>query len=212
MGFLDNFFEIEKKDKKQEVTPSVPSISNVTNTSTNYTPSQVPSQDLDKFTQHFEELFDKANLQGPDYYEFAKMLQAMPNLADDVKFTAAFSALKVQGLTKQKLIETAGTYIQVIDEDAKQFSSVLDSKVVGEINKRKQSLEEKKKLIEQKNDLIKKLQEELVNDNADVTTMSIEIANDEKKFTDKTAVYKIACDNKKQIIKTDIEKINTYIK
>ncbi len=37
----------------------------------------LPSNTAEKFRQYFDKLFSEANLPGPDYYEFAKMTQAM---------------------------------------------------------------------------------------------------------------------------------------
>jgi hypothetical protein len=38
---------------------------------------------IDKFDRHFETLFDQANLPGPDYYEFWKMMKTFkPHIKD----------------------------------------------------------------------------------------------------------------------------------
>jgi hypothetical protein len=65
----------------------------------------------------------------------------MGNLPDETKFAAAFGGLSVQGLTKAKLLETATTYIGVIDEDSKKFNSALDSKILSEIKTKRTNAE-----------------------------------------------------------------------
>jgi len=172
---------------------------------------QVTVDELNKFIAHFDEIFDKANLPGPDYYEFVKMSQAMVNLTDEVKIPAVFSALKVQGLSKEKLLETAKQYIQIIEEDQKKFAAALDTKILTEINNRKNNLVERQNTIKQKEELIKQLQTEIVQENLDIVRITGEIATDEKKFSDKTYAYNTACQNKKNEINIDIEKITKLL-
>lgn len=87
----------------------------------------------DKFAAHFEALFAKSDLPGPDYYEFVKMVDAMeadiPSATARVK--AAFTALKVQGVTKEKLVETAMVYIGIVREDQKVTETEAAEKTKG---------------------------------------------------------------------------------
>lgn len=220
MGFLDYF--IEKTDDPTPVgktsvppigqsVPSIPSNTQPVYTTPVYT-TPISQPDLAKFEAHFDELFNKANLPGPDYYEFIQMTKAMVTLTDDVKFPAVFSALQVQGLTKEKLLQTAQQYVGVIEADAQQFNSAIDTKIVGEIKKKKENLASMQASIKQKEDMIKQLQTDIVNENANIMTITEEIVNDERKYNEKTVVYKTACDNRKQAITNDIQKINSYIK
>ena len=145
---LSIFFEDAPEEKKDAVptvqpvtAPTSPVTQPVWTTTGTVTPSnQVPtsSNEIAKFMQYFEGLFDKSNLPGPDYYEFIKMHQAMPSvLTDDQKIQAAFAGVSAQGLTKEQLVITAQKYIDIIDEDSKKFMAAIDTKALGEINKLK---------------------------------------------------------------------------
>ena len=223
MGFLDMFIEKTDEPVKPEASKSTipklgtpplmfdsgtvaPSIVSVTPTAT------LSNDDMVKFMQHFDELFDQANLPGPDYYEFAKMCQAMSALPDDTKFIAAFSGLQVQGLTKAKLLESAQHYIAIIDEDAAKFNTAIDQKILADVKQKRDNIEKKKKALADKVQLIAQLQAELANDNTEITTLTVDADDQERKATAKGAIYKQACQTRKDQISGDLTKINTHIK
>jgi hypothetical protein len=222
MGFLDIFIEKTDEPKQQasKNTPpklgtpapmfgigTLPSESSLPVSST----SSMNSDDTAKFMQHFDGLFDKANLPGPDYYEFAKMCQAMSALSDDTKFTAAFSGLQVQGLTKVKLLESAQHYIAIIDEDATKFNTAIDQKILADVKQKRDIIEKKKQALTEKVKLIAQLQAELETDNKEIVTLTSDTNDQERKATEKGAIYKQACQMKKDQISGDLTKINTYI-
>lgn len=227
MGFLDMFIErTEEPQVKAPAKNTVPSLDTQATpyvTSLGVTPATPPvssyvaslpginNEDLKAFDQHFDQLFDQANLPGPDYYEFAKMCQAMSTLPDNAKLPAAFSGLAVQGLTKQKLVDSAKHYIAIIDEDATKFNNAIDAKIIGEVKRKRGIIEEKKVKLQEKLDLIAKMQAELATDNAEILSLGAEADSDEQKATQKANTYKAACEARKTQINGDVTKINTYI-
>jgi hypothetical protein len=169
--------------------------------------------DIDKFEKHFEDLFNNVNLPGPDYYEFWKMMETLEAAVPDeaVRMNAVFSTLKVQGLTKETLVSSAEKYLQVVDKDKLEFQSAVGSKVMGEIEGRKNSitaLEEKNK---QNAELIQKLTAE-INDNIQkITSLKKEVIDEEAKINNNTNGYNIACDAMLAKLSSDIQKIKTSL-
>jgi hypothetical protein len=222
MGFIDFFIEREEKKPTDSAKPAESTgISTPPVIPTSFTPgvqatvtpsTSVSADDMVKFNQHFEELFDKANLPGPDYFEFSKMCQAMGSLTEDVRITAAFNGLQVQGLDKQKLLDSAVHYIKIIDEDSAKFNSAIDGKLLAEASFKKSQAEEKLISVAKKNEMIAQLQAEILKETQESEQLKIEGLDIERKATEKVTTYKAVCEARKTSITSDIEKIKIYIK
>jgi hypothetical protein len=173
----------------------------------------ISQTDLDKFDKHFEELFDKVNLPGPDYYEFWKMMEALEAAVPDenVRMSAVFSTLKIQGLSKETLISSAEKYLQVLDKDKLEFQNAVNTKVLGEIEGRKSSVEELEKKNASNNEMIQQLTKE-INDNLQkITALKKEVIDEEAKINSNTNGYHIACDAMVAKLASDIQKIKTTL-
>ncbi len=161
--------------------------------------------DNEKFRQYFEKLFNEANMPGPDYYEFSKMIEAMNGIPDEkARFSAAFAGLQVQGLSKQKLLETAAAYLQVLDKDEANFLSTVDTAV-------EQKVLAKRKEIEQKTEKVRQLTNEINDLQNQVGVLTNEVKESEQKLAESSDGYKSAMKNIKQRIENEIEKIKSFI-
>jgi len=218
MGFLDIFIERTEDQSQPSAKSSIPAIgSNLPPIQTrveNITLSQpsLNAEDVEKFNAHFEDLFQQANLPGPDYFEFSKMCQAMSMLPDETKFPAAYGGLQVQGLSKDKLLETANHYIAIIDEDAKKFSGAINDKIMSDVSNKRAEIEKKKVEIAQKADMISRLQQEIQSQSIEIATMETDANSQEQKAAQKLSTYKTACELRKTMITSDVQKIKTLIK
>jgi hypothetical protein len=174
-------------------------------TSTTAGNSYITPANSSKFKEYFEKLFREANLPGPDYFEYSKMLEAMQAVPDEqVQFITVFAGLQVQGLDKQKLLSTAAQYLQVLENDAQNFHSSVDAALQEKVVEKKKQLEEKEKRIQQLTQEISALQNDLL-------TMQAEIKENEAKIEANTGGYKNESEAMKNRINRDIEKINRYI-
>jgi hypothetical protein len=99
----------------------------------------------DRFAGHFDQLLSEANIPGPDYYEFSRMIGVMQGIPDEgARYSAAFAGLQVQGLDKQRLLTTAGEYLRILDTDARnQFQQTVDAALQEKVHGKEKEAEEK---------------------------------------------------------------------
>lgn len=199
---LSAFVEVtdDKKPVTEKLPESTPISTRPTAVSSSYT---LPVNS--KFKDYFEKLFSEANIPGPDYFEFSKMIEVMQTIPDEhVRYITAFAGLSVQGLDKQKLLSTAAQYLQLLDTDAANFHSSVDAALQEKVVEKKRMMEEKDKRIQQLTQEISSLQNELF-------TLQGEIKENEEKIEANTGGYKNESEAMKNRIASDIEKIKRYI-
>jgi hypothetical protein len=78
----------------------------------------------------FETLLKTNNLQGPDFIEYEHMVQQLEKdgITDDTALKSAFIALKMQGLTKEYLLQSIKHYIEVVNKDYNDNTKMLTEK------------------------------------------------------------------------------------
>jgi hypothetical protein len=195
---------VEVTDDKKAVTEKPPESTFISTKSTAIN-SSYASPVNSKFKDYFEKLFSEANIPGPDYFEFSKMIEVMQSIPDEhVRYITAFAGLSVQGLDKQKLLSTAAQYLQLLDTDAANFHSSVDAALQEKVVEKKRMMEEKDKRIQQLTQEISSLQNELL-------TLQSEIKENEEKIEANTGGYKNESEAMKNRIAADIEKIKRYI-
>ncbi len=158
-----------------------------------------------RFSEYFDNLFKEANIPGPDYYEFARMITAMQTIPDErARYAAAFAGLQVQGLEKEKLVATAAEYLRVLTADADHFGSSVDAALQEKVHSRTAEAEEKSKRIQTLSQEIQELQTQ-------IGVMQNEIREAKSKLEANSNAYAAESERRKQQIQGDIEKINHYI-
>lgn len=172
---------------------------------------QPSPEEMQKFIKYFEDLMTKANLPGPDYFEFSKMIVAMGALDEPTRFTSAYMALQVQGVTKAALIQSANQYLQILENDRTNFENTVNSKMGTDVSNLKNEIEAKKNEITQKQDLINQLQGDINKANETIINNGNVIAEQEGKITAKLTGYRIAIEQMKQTINTNVTKISSYL-
>jgi hypothetical protein len=158
-----------------------------------------------RFAGYFDKLFSDANIPGPDYFEFARMIIAMQMIPDErARYAAAFAGLQVQGLDREKLLSTANEYLRVLETDGEQFRKTLDAALQEKVLRRSSEAEEKGRRIEILSKEILELQQQ-------IGALRQEVAAAKEKLEASSSGYAAESERRKQQILTDIEKIRQFI-
>lgn len=164
--------------------------------------SPAPDQ---RFSEYFDKLFSEANIPGPDYYEFARMITAMQAIPDErARYAAAFAGLQVQGLDKEKLLSTAAEYLRVLAADADHFGKTVEAALQEKVHSRTAEAEEKNKRIQA-------LSAEILDLQTQIGAMQNEIREAKTKLETSNNAYAAESGRRRQQLQSDIDKINQYI-
>jgi DNA repair exonuclease SbcCD ATPase subunit len=165
-------------------------------------------QDTDannKFNEYFNKLFAEANRPGPDYYEFSKMTEAMQGIPDEkARYCAVFAGLQVQGLDKQKLLQSLQEYQQLLDADAIAFHNTVNTALQEKVISKQEAIEEA-------NHEMQQLSQQILNLQQQITTLTEEIAENEAKLENNKSGYTSTLQSFHAKLAADMEKIKQYI-
>jgi hypothetical protein len=172
-------------------------------TTTSSTPATPATEQ--RFAGYFDKLFSDANIPGPDYYEFTRMIGAMQAITDErARYAAAFAGLQVQGLDREKLLTTANEYLRVLTSDADQFQKTVDTALQEKVHSRGTEAEEKSRRIQE-------LSQEIVALQQQIGVLQQEVAANKEKLEASRNGYAAESEKRRQQILTDIEKIKAFI-
>ncbi|HEX9512406.1 MAG TPA: hypothetical protein VF939_18065 [Puia sp.] len=172
--------------------------------SVNQGPDPAPPADS-RFSEYFDKLFSEANIPGPDYYEFSKMIEAMQAIANEQsRYYAAYAGLYAQGVDKDKLLSTAGEYLRILETDAQQFQTTADTAMQEKVQSKKAEESEKSERIQALSREISDLQNQ-------IAALQKEIKENEEKIEASTGGYRTENARRAARIQADIEKIKHYL-
>jgi hypothetical protein len=166
-----------------------------------------------KFNQKIFDSLMKAisdqNLPGEDYLEFMDALKAMKDLPleDSLKMKTVFMTLSTKGLTIQKIIDSAGVYLGVLNKEREKFYQALDAQKNQNINNKKKQIVDFETKNKEKAEMIKKLTDEIASNNSEIQKITIEINMGESKIKSTENDFIYTFDKISNQIAGDIEKI-----
>lgn len=175
--------------------------------------ANITAEDLDKFEQHFSRLFESSNLPGPDYFEFWRMMETLEAHVPDEKarIGAVFATLSIQGLTKDKLLETADQYKGMVEKDRGEFAKAANDKVKQEIEGRVQQIADLEKKIAESSQKIQQLTQEITTSQASMKELKGQVTEHEQKIASSRQGYDVACQAMIAKIQSDIQTIQTSL-
>jgi hypothetical protein len=175
--------------------------------------ASITAEDLDKFEQHFSRLFESSNLPGPDYFEFWRMMETLEAHVPDEKarIGAVFATLSIQGLTKDKLLQTAAQYKGMVEKDRDEFDKAADDKAKHEIQGRVQQIAGLEKKIADNSQKIQQLTQEITAAQTSMKELKGQVSEQEQKIASSRQGYDVACQAMITKIQSDIQIIQTSL-
>lgn len=117
----------------------------------------------DRSLEFLTQAIERNNLPGFDYLELKRaitQLQAL-KLDEATAYKSAFTTAATLGLTKEKLIETAGYYRNLVEKEQAEFSQALENQNSVKVTSRQKEVARLKDQIERHKTEIARLQDEL---------------------------------------------------
>lgn len=136
-----------------------------------------------KAMEYFMKLLDKANLPGPDFFEFygalRKAIQKKGNIINsEIEkeiYVNTFDALNTVGLESNVLFSSCEQYVALLKEHFDKFSEENKKVITEAVGVRQKKIENLNTSILQKTEQIKRLQGEILAHNTDITAIQTEI-------------------------------------
>ncbi|WP_149243822.1 hypothetical protein [Dyadobacter sp. 32] len=210
-----SFFINENTESEKPSTVSTPAPAAVAPKTT--VPNVAGTADVDrKFVEHFVDLLEKANLPGPDYFEYKQALQSMEGLGlgEEKQFQAAWASFKAMGGAKDTNIlrTSAEQYLGILDKDRTSFLKDVDVAIknrVGSLHDELKKLEENNTAFTQQ---IAELQKKIDDNKNRLGQISGEISEQSAKINANKESFEVTMNSFVEQIKSDLNKINQYLK
>jgi methyl-accepting chemotaxis protein len=169
-----------------------------------------------KFVEHFVELLEKANLPGPDYFEFKQALKSMDGLglSEEKQYQASWASFRaMSGGVKDTtlLTSSAAQYVSVLDRDRGSFLKDVEKAIsdrVGSLNQELNRLQEDNKNFAKQ---IVELQEKINANNDRLEKINGDIQEQSAKINDNRDSYDITYHSMVEQINSDVAKIKKYL-
>lgn len=215
---LKNLFVKESTEKEvpkkaptftSKPTPIVAGVNNINNPSV----ALVSAEETNEFTAFLDEVYQKGNFPGPDYQEFTDALKTLAGqqIPENIKFISVFAGLQVQGVTKARLLETAGKYIALINSQVTGFTSEINKKLANEIGGKQKTAESLLKENQEIDAQIAKLAEKKAKNAETILAINNEVNEETSSLNIKKASFEQAANNFINNVQSNIDKINTYL-
>ncbi|MFZ4634282.1 MAG: hypothetical protein ACOYNO_08770 [Saprospiraceae bacterium] len=167
----------------------------------------------DRSLEFLANAIEKNNLPGFDYFEFKRAvvnLQEM-QLEESIAFKSAFTTAATVGLTKDKLVETANYYRNLLLKEKDQFETALSGQHATKIQSREAEVKRLQDQIERHKAEISRLQDEIGGYLNDVETAQTQMHADAEKLDKARSNFDKAHQAVLLHIDRDIESIHKYL-
>lgn len=190
-----------------------PASSDSPSSETDVSPQDTKGTVSDKFMDILLGAMKKNNREGFDYMEYKQSLQSLKKMEMDeaTRFQSAFAMAQTMGATKDNIASSAAYYLDVLKQEKKKFQGVVANQNTKQVVSKEQGAEDVLKAIQNKENQIKKLQEDIENLKAQYSSANKEIALSKTKVEKTKNDFLVTYDLLESQIMKDVSLIKKYL-
>jgi len=156
---------------------------------------------------------EKNNLPGFDYFEFKRAVTQLAEMKLDeaTAHKSAFTTAATLGITKEKLIETAGYYRNVVEKEKDAFAKALENQHATKVAARQQDVSRLRDQIERHKIEIARLQDEIGGYLNQADAADAAVKQESEKLEKSKSAFEKAHESVLMIIDGDVEKLHKHL-
>lgn len=166
-----------------------------------------------KFNNILLKVIEDNNIDGFDYLEFKNSIQTLSKAIPEeaTQFKSAYEVGKTMGLTKQKLLETASFYADLLKQEDVKFTQAFNNQKNQQLHGREQEIKTHENEIIDFEKKIALLQKSIENHKNKITDLRAAMNESSEKLAQTHGEFKVAYQHLYNQIAQDIQKINEFI-
>ena len=174
-----------------------------------------PGQASDKFIEILHQVLEKNNQPGFDYLEYKKAVQSVAKLQkmdEENQFKTAFAAAKAMNVQPSSLTESAKKYLSLLQVEETNFNQSANQFLANQVSNKENEAKSIQNSIQSKREQIENLKKELEVSEKRLVSLKSEIESAKEKVDSNIANFEASYTTVIDQIKSDIQKMDTYLK
>ncbi len=167
----------------------------------------------DRSLEFLTQAIERNNLPGFDYFEFKRAVAQLKEMKMDepTAYKSAFTTAATMGLTKEKLLETAAYYRDVVEKEQTQFTQALETQNTTKVAGRQTEVARLRDQVERHKTEITRLQDEMAEYLAQVEQAETAAKADAEKLEKAKAAFEKTNKAVLLVIDGDVELIHKHL-
>jgi hypothetical protein len=176
-------------------------------------PESLLKELMDESNLLLKDAYNEAGFSKPNYQEFLDSIESLSQLPLDekTKFITVFSTLRIQGVTKDLLVNTALKYIEILNLQKTEFKQAISEALNNEVSQKISQTDTLKQEILGIDTQIQKLVEQKNKISQDLVKIQLEIEEDSTLLKVKDEVFENCANTLIQTTNSIIQKLNNFI-
>ncbi len=175
--------------------------------------TDIGSLENNKFSDILFKVIEDNNIDGFDYLEFKNSVVSLAkNIPDEgTQYKSAYEVGKTIGLTKNRLLETAQFYADIIKKEETKFSQAFENQRQQQLNGRAEEIKKHEDEIVDFEQRIAQLQQTIEEHKVKINELRTAMNESTEKLAQTHGEFQAAYQNLHNQMAMDIQKINKYI-